>query len=85
MLRERCAKYMSEFPVLGYHIDGLFTDEIPAHEVPIDSVMKIISHTLVRLNHFDLNTFFFANFNLLIFSEFSSRRTLADRSRILGS
>ncbi|KAK7586178.1 hypothetical protein V9T40_004054 [Parthenolecanium corni] len=46
MLRERCAKYMSEFPVLGYLIDGLFTDEIAAHEVPIDSVMKIISHTV---------------------------------------
>ncbi len=46
--REHCAKYLSDFPVLGYLIDGLFLDGKTVHEIPYERVEDVISHTLVR-------------------------------------
>ncbi|XKL60379.1 hypothetical protein PGB90_001395 [Kerria lacca] len=44
--RELCAKYLSNFPVVGYLIDGLYSDGASVHKIPFHSVEKIIDHTL---------------------------------------
>lgn len=85
LLRERCAKYMSKFDVLGYLIDGLFSDEIGAHEVPSDSAMKIISHTVVRLNYFELLIdYILYQFYLLHFFRISCQKNVCESCTELG-
>jgi queuine/archaeosine tRNA-ribosyltransferase len=46
-LRERCARHMSSFPVLGFLLDGFFMNGVAALVLPHDTVIDIVSKTLV--------------------------------------
>lgn len=48
-LREECAKFMADFPVLGYSIDGLYTDFKTVPSVCHKTIENILSYSLPHL------------------------------------
>lgn len=50
-LREECAKFMADFPVLGYSIDGLYTDFKTVPSVCHKTIENILSYSLVKITY----------------------------------
>lgn len=50
-LREECAKFMANFPVLGYSIDGLYTDCKTVPSICHKTIENILSYSLVKITY----------------------------------